>query len=164
MGARLINARAETVTEKPAFRQAFRRRRCLIPASGFYEWHRAGKAKQPYYFFLNDSAETPPLFAFAGLWEHWENGNGDGIESCTIITTEPNATLQSFHDRMPVILSPQAYDRWLDPTEQTERLQSLLQPYAVSAMGYYLVSTLVNNPRQDDQSCIQPLERSPLPN
>ncbi|NJN87658.1 MAG: SOS response-associated peptidase [Leptolyngbyaceae cyanobacterium SL_7_1] len=162
MGARMINARAETLAEKPSFRQAFRRRRCLIPADGFYEWHRSGKAKQPYYFFLDAPAETPTLFAFAGLWEHWENGNGDVIESCTIITTEPNETLQAFHDRMPVILPPSTYDRWLDPTEQTEHLQSLLQPYAASTMGYYPVSTTVNNPRQADRSCIQPLERSPL--
>lgn len=163
MGARMINARSETLAEKPSFRQAFRRRRCLIPADGFYEWHRSGKTKQPYYFFLDSAAETPMLFGFAGLWEHWENGNGDVIESCTIITTAPNATLDAFHDRMPVILSPQTYDRWLDPmVERPESLQSLLQPYTASSMSYYPVSTAVNNPRQDDRLCIQPLERSPL--
>ncbi|PSB54255.1 hypothetical protein C7B61_22460, partial [filamentous cyanobacterium CCP1] len=112
IGTKLINARAETLAEKPSFRAAFKRRRCLIVADGFYEWHRTPEGKQPYYFHLQDHQP----FAFGGLWEHWENGNGDVIESCAIITTAANEVLSPIHDRMPVILEPKGYDLWLDPT------------------------------------------------
>ncbi|HEY9656670.1 MAG TPA: SOS response-associated peptidase, partial [Crinalium sp.] len=112
IGAKLINARAETVAEKPSFRVAFKQRRCLILADGFYEWHRIDrKTKQPYYFQL---ADRQP-FAFAGLWERWQ-GDDTVVETCTILTTQANELLQPIHDRMPVILAPEEYDRWLDPT------------------------------------------------
>jgi putative SOS response-associated peptidase YedK len=154
MGARLINARAETVAEKPSFRAAFKRRRCLVIADGFYEWKRTQKSKQPYYFQLKDHQP----FGFAGLWEHWEDGNGDVIESCTMITTEANGVLSPIHDRMPVILDPAGYELWLNPTIETDpRLHDLLRPYAEEAMESYPVSASVNNPRHETADCIQPL-------
>ena len=121
----MINARAETVAEKPSFRSAFKRGRCLVVADGFYEWKKTGKAKQPLYIRLKD--EHP--FAFAGLAEHWHRGDRV-IDSCTIITTDPNELMADIHDRMPVILSPDDYDLWLDPEfEGKEKLLSLLRPY-----------------------------------
>ncbi|NJO42000.1 MAG: SOS response-associated peptidase [Cyanobacteria bacterium CRU_2_1] len=155
IGTRLINARAETVTEKPAFRAAFKRRRCLILADGFYEWQPLQKGKQPFYFQME---ETQP-FAFAGLWEHWESADG-AIESCTILTTEANEMLKPIHDRMPVILPPNAYDMWLNLEVQGgDRLHSLLRPYSSEAMSCYPVSLKVNNPRYDHSDCIHPLEQ-----
>lgn len=155
MGARMINARAETVAEKPSFRAAFKRRRCLVVADGFYEWRRSPEGKQPYYFHLQ---EHQP-FAFAGLWEHWENGNGDVIESCTILTTTANDLLHTIHDRMPVILHPPDHDLWLDPTVTGgDQLFGLLRPYESEAMASYPVSAKVNNPRFDHQDCVQPIE------
>ena len=112
MGSRLINARAETVAEKPSFRSAFRHRRCLVIADGFYEWRRQDGKKQPFYFRMKN--QQP--FAFAGLWEHWQDPKGEAIDSCTILTTEANELLQQIHERMPVILNPKDYDLWLDPT------------------------------------------------
>jgi putative SOS response-associated peptidase YedK len=153
MGARMINARAETVAEKPAFRAAFKRRRCLVLADGFYEWQRQGRKKQPFYFCMRDRQP----FAFAGLWEHWESANGE-LESCTILTTDANDVLRPVHDRMPVILDPDNYDLWLDPTMQTtDRLHALLHPYADDPMIGYPVSTEVNNPKSDSSDYIQPL-------
>ena len=129
MSARMINARAETVAEKPAFRSAFKRRRCLVMADGFYEWQTQGKKKQPFYFKLKEGE----VFGFAGLWEHWEK-NGV-VESCTIITTNANNLMQPIHDRMPVILSRQNYEMWLDPEmAKVEKLQELLQPYSEEEM------------------------------
>jgi putative SOS response-associated peptidase YedK len=154
IGARLINARAETLAEKPSFRAAFKRRRCLIVADGFYEWHRLPDRKQPYYFHMADHQP----FAFAGLWEHWENGNGDVLESCTIITTEANAALRSIHDRMPVILAPTAYDLWLSPAASTSQVQDVLRPYPATAMASYPVHTRVNNARYDHPDCLQPTD------
>lgn len=153
MGAKMINARAETIAEKPSFRSAFRRRRCLIVADGFYEWQRRDKRKQPYYFRVG----AGELFAFAGLWEHWQNAAGDEIESCTIVTTDPNDLMQSIHDRMPVILHPQDYDRWLDPATESSRLLELLRPFEANEMQHYPVSLEVNNPRHDSPNCIQPV-------
>lgn len=166
IGSRLINARAETLAEKPSFRTAFQRRRCLVIADGFYEWQKPeaskqqdkiqnkSKSKQPYYFHL---ANHQP-FAFAGLWEHWENGNGDVIESCTIVTTSANEVLQPIHDRMPVILHPQDYDLWLDKSvAKDDRLQALLRPYDASEMESYPVSATVNSPKNDSADCVQPL-------
>lgn len=154
IGARMINARAETLAEKPSFRSAFKRRRCLVVADGFYEWKRIEKGKQPYYFHLKNHQP----FGFAGLWEHWENGNGDVIESCTIITTEANTVLAPVHDRMPVILDPKGYDTWLDPKlEADQRLHDLLRPYDETAMVSYPVSSAVNSPRHDEVDCVQPL-------
>jgi putative SOS response-associated peptidase YedK len=147
-----INARSETAADKPAFRGPFRRRRCLIAADGFYEWKREGKRKQPYFFTLPHN--NP--FAFAGLWDRWE-GNGSGVEGCTILTTDANESVQPVHERMPVILETQDWDVWLDPDEHDlKTLQPLLRPYAGVLAGYP-VSTLVNNPRQDSPELIQPL-------
>lgn len=164
IGSRLINARAETVTEKPSFRAAFKRRRCLIITDGFYEWRRSesSKQKQPFYFHLlpaNANGPHRPPFAFAGLWEHWQDPTGEIIHSCTILTTEANELLQPVHHRMPVILDPVDYDLWLDPTIQDARtLQPLLKPYATAKMTSYPVSTQVNSPRNDHPACLEPVE------
>jgi putative SOS response-associated peptidase YedK len=152
IGARLINARAETVAEKPAFRAAFRRRRCLVLADGFYEWQKSAKRKQPFFFHLRD--DRP--FAFAGLWESWEGGDNSHLETCTILTTEPNDLVATVHDRMPVILAPDAHDAWLDPAvEQPDRLTPLLRPYPAEAMDAYPVGPLVNSPTHDGPGCIE---------
>ena len=154
IGNSLINARAESVADKPAFRAAFRRRRCLIVADGFYEWQRTGGKKQPYFIRLVD--DRP--FAFAGLWEAWEGPDHTSLESCTLITTEANALMEPIHNRMPVILAPNDYDRWLDPAiQQPEHLQTLLRPYPSDAMLAYPVSSHVNSPRNEDAGCIAPV-------
>ena len=154
MGARLINARSETVAEKPSFRAAFRHRRCLVVADGFYEWQRQERKKQPFYFRLQNGQP----FAFAGLWEHWKDADGETIETCTILTTEANDVLRPIHDRMPVILDPKDYDLWLDPAVQkSEPLQHLLRPYQAEAMTSYPVSTKVNNPVNNSPECINSL-------
>ena len=153
IGSRMINARAETVAEKPSFRDAFKRRRCIVPASGFYEWKRAAKgAKQPFYFYLKDKE----VFGFAGLWEEWtDKETGDLLETCTIITTEANAVLEPVHDRMPVILKPGDYDEWLDPKESnTDRLQKLLAPYPAKEIDSHAVSRAVNSPTLDSPELI----------
>ncbi len=163
IGARMINARAETVADKPSFRHALRQRRCLIIADGFYEWHavagarRAGRrgSKTPYYMQLADGAP----FAFAGLWEVWRHGDGF-LETCTIITTEPNRLLAPIHNRMPVILSPEHYALWLAPALHDDRaLTALLQPYPPDAMRARPVSCAVNNAAHDAPDCIAPLAR-----
>lgn len=158
MGARMINARAETVTEKPAFRAAFKRRRCLVPASGFYEWKKEGKGKQPYYITTPEGAP----FAIAGLWEYWEGADGSALESCTLLTTSANALMQPLHDRMPVIVQPEDYAQWLgsgrDETPQAlDQLQHLLRPYADDGLVAYPVSTYVNNTRNEGADCVQAL-------
>ena len=155
MGAKLINARAETVAEKPSFRSAFKHRRCLVVADGFYEWrHQQGK-KQPFYFRLQDGQP----FGFAGLWEKWRSPTGEEINSCTILTTAANELLQPIHERMPVILAAIDYNLWLNPqTEAPEQLQQLLLPYPAAAMIGYPVSTLVNNSRHNSPECIIPLK------
>jgi putative SOS response-associated peptidase YedK len=153
IGNRMINARADTVASKPSFRAAFKSRRCLIAADGFYEWQKRGASKQPYFIGLRD--EGP--FAFAGLWERWRRDD-QTIESCTIITTEANELMRPLHDRMPVILPREDYASWLDPRpDRGEALQKLLQPYAPARMTAYPVSTIVNNPRNDVPQCIEPL-------
>lgn len=158
IGFKLINARAETLTEKPSFRVAFRRRRCLIPADGFYEWQPLEGKKQPYYFCRDDHQP----FALAGLWEHWESPDGE-IESCTIVTTEANSLLQSIHSRMPVILQPEDYEQWLDPQiQETDRLQHLLYPGENSAFIRYPVSTKVNRPQNDMPDCSEPMTIEPI--
>jgi len=157
LGAKLINARAETVAEKPAFRSAFRQRRCLVLADGFYEWQQqeSKKQKQPFYFRLSD--EQP--FAFAGLWERWEDATGEEIESCTLLTTEPNELMRPIHNRMPVILDPKDYDLWLDPeVKKSELLQPLLRPYPTEEMMAYPVSKAVNKPSNDSTECIERVE------
>ncbi len=154
IGGRLINARAETAREKPSFRNAFRRRRCLIPASGFYEWQRRERGKRPYYVRMRDGRP----FAFAGLWDRWKSPDEDVVETCAILTTAPNAVLAPIHDRMPVILPPAEYARWLDPTlPDADSLAPLLVPFPPEEMLAYPVSTRVNAPAVDDEKCIAPL-------
>jgi putative SOS response-associated peptidase YedK len=152
IGARLINARAETAAAKPSFRSAFRHRRCLLPADGFYEWQRRDGKKQPFYLRLRD--DRP--FAFAGLWETWTSPDSEVIESAALLTTEANATVRPVHDRMPVILAAADYARWLDPAVQkAEVLQPLLRPYPAEEMTAHRVSLRVNAPRNDDPKCIE---------
>lgn len=154
IGSRMINARAETVAEKPSFRSAFRRRRCLLVADGFYEWKKLERGKQPYYIRLKD--ERP--FAFAGLWEHWEGAGGEVIESCTIVTTEPNKLVAGLHNRMPVIVSPDGHAAWLDPASASpDALRLLLRPYPPDEMTAYPVSTRVNSPANDVPECVDAL-------
>ncbi len=153
IGAKLINARAETVSEKPSFKAAFKRRRCLIIADGFYEWQRQEKKKQPYYFCLQNAQ----LFAFAGLWEQWNLPDEDIINSCTILTTEANDLLRPIHDRMPVILESKNYGLWLDSETQQPQLQQLLRPYQADLMTSCTVSTKVNNPKNNTPECINSL-------
>ena len=154
IGNRMINARAETVATKPAFRRAFKERRCLLLADGLYEWQRQERRKQPFYIRLRDGRP----FAFAGLWEHWEGSEGMAIQSCTILTTTSNEVVGRIHDRMPVILNPTDYDRWLDPSIQEPAvLQTLLRPYPADEMTAYPVSTLVNSPANDNPGCTEPL-------
>jgi putative SOS response-associated peptidase YedK len=154
VGNRMINARAETAAEKPAFRSALRRRRCLVAADGFYEWQRTERQKQPYFIRLRD--DRP--FAFAGLWESWQGPEGTPIQSCTLLTTAANDLMRPLHDRMPVILPPDAYQPWLDPAlVRPEQLRPLLQPYPSEAMTACPVGTLVNSPTHDDLRCIEPL-------
>lgn len=154
IGNQCINAKAETVAEKPSFRAAFKTRRCLVIATGFYEWQVQGPRKQPMWIGLN--SHRP--FAFAGLWEHWHPPEGGDIESCTILTTDPSELLRPIHNRMPVILAPSAYNQWLDPTvHDTETLKSLLRPYPSEELTAYPVSTLVNNPRHDAPDCLEPV-------
>jgi putative SOS response-associated peptidase YedK len=154
VGYKMINARAETAAARPAFREAMRRRRCLIPADGFYEWKHAGKERLPYCFTLAGNA----LFAFAGLWEAWKSPQGQMVESCAILTTAPNELVRDVHDRMPVILTPDAYDLWLDPGfTRVEELLPLLKPYA-GAMRRYRVSSRVNQVKNDDAECAAEVE------
>jgi len=154
MSARLINARSETVTEKPAFREAFKRSRCVIPADGFYEWKREGAGKQPFYFALRDEN----LFGFAGLWDRWKDENGKVIESCAILTTEANEVLRPVHDRMPVILHPETYDEWLgEDIRNVSSLKELLMPYPSAEMIAYPVSKDVNSPRNQGEDLISRL-------
>ncbi|MGE0474519.1 MAG: SOS response-associated peptidase [Nitrospirales bacterium] len=155
IGQQMINARAETVPEKPSFRKAFQQQRCLIFADGFYEWKREGKVKQPYYIRMKDHRP----FVFAGLWDHWEKGDQAPIDSCTIITTGPNGLMESIYNRMPVILHPDHHQFWLDhETQNSQALQSLLKPYPGDEMEAFPISLLVNNPRNDTALCLQPAE------
>jgi len=157
IGNRMINARAETVATKPAFRVALRKRRCIIPADGFYEWQPLGRRKQPVYIAL----ESREPFGFAGLWESWTSPEGEEMRSCTIITTEANELLRPIHDRMPVILTRDAEAIWLDPTiEEPGVLLPLLKLYRAAEMEWYPVSTWVNNPGHDSVECVQPLHGS----
>lgn len=153
IGTKMINARAETVHERPAFRLPFRQRRCLIPADSLYEWKRDEGRKQPYRILMRDES----LFAFAGLWEEWRAPNGTLVRSCTIITTEPNELIAPLHNRMPVILPPEAYDTWLEPRTEVDQLLALLKPYPARQMKMYPVSSRVNSPTNNDPSVILPL-------
>ena len=154
IGSRLLNARAETVADKPSFRPALRCRRCLILADGFFEWQAVNGKKQPHYFRLRDGRP----FAIAGLWERWARGGDGAVESCTLITTEANELVRPLHDRMPAILPPEAYEVWLDPAVQhPATLRPLLRPYEAGEMVACPVSTRVNSPRNDDAGCVQPV-------
>jgi putative SOS response-associated peptidase YedK len=156
IGNRMINARAETLDSKPAFRLPLRRRRCLIPASGFYEWRKNadGKTKTPMYIRMKGARP----FAFAGLWETWHDNTGSEIRSCTIITGSPNELIRPIHDRMAVVLREEDYQRWLDPRElPPQDLLPLLQPYPADAMEAFEVSRTVNSPRNEVPDCIEPL-------
>lgn len=154
IGNRMINARAETLDEKPSFKNAFRRRRCLVLADGFYEWKAepGTKTKTPMYIHLKD--QRP--FTFAGLWERWNPPDGSELLSCTIITTEPNQLVADLHNRMPVILPEDKYTLWLETGEvDTKELKSILVPYPPEEMSYYPVSTYVNNPANESPICIE---------
>lgn len=151
IGASLINARAETVAEKPSFRTAFRRRRCLVPASGFYEWIRQGKSKKPFHIHRQDDAP----FAFAGIWESWHHDN-QLIESFSIITTEANKLMSPIHDRMPVVLEPDLFGEWLNPESEPELLESVIQPHEWTGFETVPVSTTVNNARNETPDCLLP--------
>jgi putative SOS response-associated peptidase YedK len=157
IGNRLINARGETAAEKPSFRTPFKRRRCLVPATGFYEWQKpvGGKgSKIPYYIFRRDEG----LLCFAGLWDHWDAPNGDIVQSFTIITTRPNKLMRPVHDRMPVILDEADENLWLNPDiHAPDRMQPLVRPCPDSLLAMYPVSTLVNSPTHESRDCIEPL-------
>ncbi len=151
IGNKLNNARGESVAEKPSFREAFKRRRCLIPAEGFYEWQTQGKAKRPYYISL----KTGQLMAMAGLWESWKSPEGDFLRTCCVITTEPNAVMEPIHDRMPVIIAEEAWARWLSgPVEDVE---PLIRPYLAEKMQAWAVDRRVSKAADDDADMISPM-------
>jgi putative SOS response-associated peptidase YedK len=154
IGQKMINARSESVSQKPSFRAAFKSRRCLIVASGFYEWKKEGRIKTPFYVKL--SSGNP--FVFAGLYETWISPTGIELRTCTIITTEANDIMKPIHDRMPVILSNDREDRWLDISIQPEDALALLSPYPADEMESYPVSTMVNSPKNNTVECIAPAQ------
>jgi putative SOS response-associated peptidase YedK len=157
VAARMINARSETAGTKPAFSEALKFRRCLVPADGFYEWQKTGKGKQPYCFEINDEE----LFAFAGLWDRWNDVKGKPLETFSILTTTPNAVTSSVHDRMPVILNRDSYDLWLDPgMKDVAAVSELLRPYDSGLMRRYPVSSRVNSVSNDDQECSRQVEHA----
>jgi putative SOS response-associated peptidase YedK len=152
IGNKMINARAETVAEKPAFRKALAARRCLVPASGFYEWKRDAGGKVPHYIFLRDTGS----FAFAGLYEIWKDQDGQVLKTYTIITTTPNELMETIHNRMPVILSREDEGLWLDKEAEIPALLALLRPYPAEQMDAYVVSKAVNSPMHEGESLIEP--------
>jgi len=157
VAARMINARSETVSTKPAFSDALRFRRCLVPADGFYEWQGTGRVKHPYCFEINDGE----LFAFAGIWDRWNDASGKSLETCSILTTTPNAVTSSVHDRMPVILNPESYDLWLDPgIKDVGVVSELLRPCDARLMRCYPVSSRINSAVNDDEECSRRVESS----
>jgi putative SOS response-associated peptidase YedK len=159
--AMMINARSETASTKPAFRDLLKFRRCLIPADGFYEWKKTGKTKQPYCFEVNEGS----LFAFAGLWDCWRDARGKELETCSILTTTPNALTQAVHDRVPVILDPDIYDLWLDPgMKDVHAVSDMLKPYDARLMRSYPVSTRINSVVNDDPECSAPVKLSQIQN
>src|SRR5246127_1640558 len=155
VAAKMINARSETASTNPAFSDALKFRRCLVLADGFYEWQKTGKVKQPYCFEINDGE----LFAFAGIWDRWNEASSKPLETCSILTTNPNAVTSSVHDRMPVILDPDSYDLWLDPGMQNvAAISELLKPHDASQMRSFPVSTRINRVSNDDEECSRPVE------
>jgi putative SOS response-associated peptidase YedK len=157
--AGMINTRSETAGTKPAFRDALKSRRCLIPADGFYEWKRDGKTKRPFCFEVDQGQ----LFAFAGLWDRWKGPTGNWIKTCSILTTIPNAVTTPIHDRMPVILDPDNYELWLDPgMTKVEAVSDLLKPCEARLLRCYPVNTRINHVANDDEECCQPVEIAPI--
>jgi putative SOS response-associated peptidase YedK len=155
VAAMMINARSETASTKPAFRDALKSRRCLIPADAFYEWQKTGKAKQPYCFEVDEGE----LFAFEGIWDRWKDPSGNALETCSILTTSPNAVTSPVHDRMPVILDPDSYDLWLDPgMKDVSAVSELLKPCDARLMRCYPISTRINHVANDDEECSAPVE------
>jgi putative SOS response-associated peptidase YedK len=146
-----INARSETLLEKPTFKESVERRRCLIPADGFYEWKRAGSSKQPFHFGMRDDS----LFAFAGIWDSWKPPDGPAVESCAILTTTPNQLLADVHDRMPVILHPNHYHAWLTaPAMKSHHFEHILAPFDAAQMKRWPVGSQVNDVQNDDRECM----------
>ena len=157
IGSRLINARSETVTEKPSFRQAIRYRRCLVLGSGYYEWKQEGNAKLPWYIRLKDGS---PM-VFAGLWETWKGADGEVVESCTILTTASNRLVEPLHDHMPVILHPDEYRTWLErTTTDPTSLKKMFQPYPADLMETWAVSQKVNSVKNESADLVLPVEMS----
>ena len=156
IGNRLINSRSETVAEKPAFREAFKKRRCLIPTDGFYEWQKQKDgSKQPYFIHMEDKQP----FAFGGIWEQWKNPKGGMVETFSILTTEPNKTVKPIHNRMPIIIDQSDFNFWLDPMiQEPEEVKSLLKPYTAKEMEAYPISKYVNSPSNKGEQCIEKLE------
>lgn len=153
IGSKLINARSETVAEKPSFRAAYKRRRCVIPVDGFYEWQKTDNGKQPMFIHGADKKLLP----FAGLWEMWRSPEGDSIQTCTILTTKPNEMMAQIHNRMPLILEAEDVQMWLDPGDDPSDAMHLFRPYPAHKMAAYPVSTTVNNPRNESAACIEPI-------
>ena len=155
MAAKMINARAETASTRPVFRDGLKSRRCLILADAFYEWKKIGKAKQPYCFEVGHGE----LFGFAGIWDCWKDASGKRVETCSILTTAPNSVTSAVHDRMPVILDPDGYDLWLDPgMRDVARVTELLKPYDARLMRFYPVSARINHVVHDGEQCSAPVE------
>jgi putative SOS response-associated peptidase YedK len=155
IGNRMINARSETASEKPAFKTPFLRQRCLVPVGGFYEWQKTGGAKQPYFIRRHDGR---PLL-LAGLWDRWEGGPEEPVDSFTILTTEPNEVVAPIHNRMPVILPREHHDAWLDPANRdVTALRALLWPFAAGEMTAYPVSRYVNSPKNEGPECVSPAD------
>jgi putative SOS response-associated peptidase YedK len=153
IGSRMINARAETIAEKPSYKQALAKRRCLIPADGFYEWKKMKGGSQPFHIRRRDGG----LFAFAGLWERWEGGDGGPLETCTLITVEPNDLMAQIHDRMPAILKPEHEELWLDAkASYAPALTQLLRSYPDEELEAFPVSRAVNSPAHEGPSCVEP--------
>lgn len=154
IGNRLINARAETAAKKPSFRSAYKHRRCLLPADGFYEWVKIGTGKQPNYIRFADGRP----FSFAGLWESWTPPEGEIVESCTILTTRPNSLISGLHDRMPVILQPDRFEDWISESPLSpEGAEAMLLPFPADEMEAVPVSRLVNSTKNDDPRCVEPV-------
>jgi putative SOS response-associated peptidase YedK len=148
----MINARSETAAQKPSFRVPFRRGRCLVPADGFFEWRNEGGRKVPFWIHMEDRGP----FTLAGLWDRWEGPEGEALETFTILTTESNELLRPIHDRMPVIVAPEARARWLDPGLSLQELPALLRPFPARTLAVREVSTRANSPRNDDPSILDP--------
>jgi len=163
IGARMINARSETASEKPSFRTAFKKRRCLVFADGYYEWQKVGKEKQPYHMTRTDSdsdSDSPAGFCMAGLWERWlDKDANEMVESCSILTTDSAPSLSPLHDRMPVIVQQEDFEVWLDRDfADIEKLQSIMKPTADDFFGFAAVNKIVNNVRNETPDCIEPVK------